>query len=51
MHYQGTAYLCYHSRGCASQPKVLAMATDCSATCDDVSRDRCSPDKHYIGNV
>ena len=21
------------TRGCASQPKVLAMATDCSATC------------------
>ena len=30
MHYQGTAYIC--SRGHASQLKVLAMATDCSAT-------------------
>ena len=30
MHYQGTAYLCY--KGHASQPKVLAIATDCSAT-------------------
>ena len=27
------AQLISATRGCASQPKVLAMATDCSATC------------------
>ena len=41
-----TAQLISAAKGHASQPKVSAMATDCSA-----SRDMCSPDKHYIGNV
>ena len=36
------------ARGHPSQSKVLAMATDCSVP---VSRDRCSPDKCFIGNV
>ena len=35
MHYKGTAYVCYLGGGGGGgcQPKVLAMATDYSATC------------------